>query len=247
MTLLEALKAKEKSQSDADVIFTYGIQNHAGLYKDYVYSKVYNGDLVGLNETDEFVIQAIDKFGSAGTGFKIQSEKDVVDNYGLFLKGIISKQVKLLRDDLEKIDTDDPANYDEYFIISKQIANLSVIQKKVLEDCLIAGNGLKSYLNVHKKNIRIVGNADGNVKVVVSKFKIDENNAGETVLLTENGNACNEEFEITGCIRGLSGFSGIVNDNHNLYFIHEEGDLYIEETWIKGGKVKSREHGKLIS
>ena len=51
MTLLEALKAKEKSQSDAEVIFDYGVQNHADLYKDYVYSKVYNGDLVGLSQS----------------------------------------------------------------------------------------------------------------------------------------------------------------------------------------------------
>lgn len=225
------------------IIFGYGKENELNLFLDYVRTSIYAG-----NVDKKFVDHATQGLSDElpnGFGFRIEGS-DKVDDMGIFCMAVISSAKSEYNKIQKDLDINNPDDEEAFIEAQKKLSMLAGYALIIKEQCKVGGNNLKRDLAIHKKNIRVVGDEKGNVQIFVNRFEITKDNPGECVISC--GNACNEAFDITGQIRGFQGVAQNISDQHFVSFYFEDGDLFLQESWFKGGKpeLKGKEHGRLI-
>ena len=239
MNLLEALVGVN-DENVPEIVFGYGVKNEPELVLDYVRTGIFAGN-VDKKLLDTHTQALADEFPT-GFGFRIEGDSKV-DDMGVFCIAVMNSAKKDYNKILKDLDINNPDHEADIIEAQKKLALINGYVAIIKEQCKASGNGLKRDLALHKKNIKIIGDEKGNVKIFVNRFPITKDNPGECILTAEN--STNELFEVNGQIRGLSGVAGTVSDKHFLSFYWEDGDLFMIEQWFTGGKpeAKAREYG----
>lgn len=182
-----------------------------------------------------------------GSGFQVQG-KEVIDLSAACAKKILGLCAKEVGDLLNETLLENQP--EEYLRLMKERGYFMGVSS-LISDEKVSGNELKDM--VKPRGFIKISGKDGDISIHTSeKLAINEDNPGQLIFKTDNGNSCNVDFEVVGKARGIIGAFNSLSDFQFAYFYYDVAakqlimEQHVFNNKRKSNYVKVFEHGTLV-